>query len=111
MTHYRHIVASALGIMLIMGCAAKEHRLHVSPPTIPLSVDDDFFDHEESCDLCSRGGAGENLWCDQCGVGFVGGEKVTCEPCFEGLVEGNAAPCDACVKDHRSGGACTEQDC
>ncbi|MBI4229938.1 MAG: hypothetical protein HY608_03800 [Planctomycetes bacterium] len=35
------------------------------------------------CPMCARGKAGEAVWCQGCGAGYVGSEKITCRGCYD----------------------------
>ena len=96
-----HGIIWGLSLALI-GCASGSMN-NVEPKAIPVAIalDEDAVDYQ-GCDLCARGEAGENLWCDECSVGFVGGEKVTCEACFTGK-SGGTAWCDDCGKGYVDG--------
>ncbi len=37
----------------------------------------DGHDHKDGACACSKGKAGETVWCDGCGVGYIAGEKIT----------------------------------
>lgn len=45
-----------------------------------------------ACEACAKGQAGESVWCDHCGAGFVGGQKVTCKGCYVAKTGGPACP-------------------
>ena len=96
-----HGIAWVLGLALI-GCASSSPK-SVEPRAVPVAIalDEDAADFE-GCDLCARGEAGENLWCDECSVGFVGGQKIECEACFTGM-SGGTAWCDECGKGYVDG--------
>lgn len=48
--------------------------------------------HAMACPMCSKGQAGETVWCDHCKAGFVGGEKVSCAGCYAAKTGGPACP-------------------
>ena len=53
-------------------------------------------DTETGC-ACDSGKAGEDVWCADCGHGFMGGEKVTdCKGCFD-VKKGDATECADCA--------------
>jgi len=79
-----------------LGCASRESLVQHSTP-LPIStplLDDDEVEGLD-CDLCRRGQAGENLWCDECSVGFIGGERIAGEACFSCKIEGESV-CGQC---------------
>ena len=78
-----------------VGTHAPAH--HPLPVAEPLSLESLDAEHQD-CDLCARGEAGENLWCDECGVGYVGGEKVAGEACFA-CRSGDTIRCGDCEGD------------
>ena len=82
--------------MATFGCAGQPtaQRPAASIPATEIALEDERADVSD-CDLCRRGQAGENLWCDECAAGFIGGERVACKPCFAGK-SGGTAWCDAC---------------
>jgi len=43
------------------------------------------------CDACTKGKAGETVWCSHCSKGFIGGEAVTCEACYKHKAENGPA--------------------
>ena len=49
--------------------------------------------------VCADGKAGTDVWCADCGVGYVGGKKATgCKGCFTAKTGG--ADCKACAKKY-----------
>lgn len=93
----RNFIFCALSSFLLVGCAAGTVSGSSEPaPAVALGAEADSAEHQ-GCDLCERGKAGENLWCDECKVGFVGGDQVKCQPCFQGK-SGGTAWCDDCGK-------------
>ena len=81
----------------LLGCAGvgASNASGISIPSAELSLEGEEVGALD-CDLCRRGHAGENLWCDECGVGFIGGEKVVGEACFSCKSEGieHCAQCE-----------------
>ncbi|HIA28213.1 MAG TPA: hypothetical protein EYN79_08910 [Planctomycetes bacterium] len=52
---------------------------------------------EDAVCVCADGKAGTDVWCADCGVGYVGGKKATsCKGCFSAKTGGDA--CTACSK-------------
>ena len=49
-----------------------------------------------ACDSCTKGKAGESVWCDGCNSGYHAGKKVGCKGCFKAKTEG--ANCGHCTK-------------
>ncbi len=49
---------------------------------------------ETACAMCSRGKAGETVWCDGCNAGYVAGEKIKCQGCYTAKTGG--PPCPTC---------------
>lgn len=52
--------------------------------------------HEAQACSCAKGKAGESVWCDACGHGYVEGKKVACKGCYDAKSGGEA--CTDCVK-------------
>ena len=77
-------------VAVAIGCASQESMnqpVAAIQVVTPLSLDDAA--EALDCDLCQRGEAGENLWCDECSVGFIGGERFAGEACFSCKSDGN----------------------
>lgn len=96
-------VALAMFLATALGCASQATvRVPVAAPTVTdLSLEGDDSG-EMDCDLCRRGQAGENLWCDECAVGFIGGKRVVGAACFSCLSDGpqECQKCTNCPTDH-----------
>ena len=48
------------------------------------------------CAVCAAGKAGQAVWCDHCGKGFVGGKPTKCKGCVTAASGGPA--CQACAR-------------
>ncbi|MGB1699282.1 MAG: hypothetical protein ACPHRO_04960 [Nannocystaceae bacterium] len=46
--------------------------------------------HKDGPCLCPKGKAGETVWCDSCGVGYIAGEKVTDKAKVQAALAANA---------------------
>ena len=46
------------------------------------------------CTACDHGRAGDTVWCDGCGVGYVKGVKIKCKGCFTAKTGG--PKCTSC---------------
>jgi len=56
---------------------------------------------------CDQGRAGESVWCEACGHGWVDGKQVTCKTCFEGRT-GHDLFCEHCQVGYVDGKKVTE---
>lgn len=61
------------------------------------------------CEACTKGMAGETVWCDHCNAGFVEGKKVTCKTCFDHTTAGGPA-CEDCAKKKAEAAAAAKDE-
>lgn len=69
----------ALAVVMV-GCEKAQETTTKEPPA------------KAACETCAKGKAGETVWCEGCGAGYVGGEKTGCESCFAAKKGGPACP-------------------
>ena len=94
MNHFVKTCAATLfafGIVFSTGCATTSGHSHGA--TAEAST---------GCESCKKGKAGEAVWCDHCGHGYVDGKKTGCKGCFKGK-SGGTAWCNGCKHGYVAG--------
>jgi len=71
------------------GAAADSTAASVAPSSEPAA------ETIPACE-CTRGTAGETVWCPQCHIGYVKAEKVHCPNCYESFAAGGDR-CTTCA--------------
>ena len=81
-----------LALFLVVGCGtAPVQDTGEAAPTAETAPAAD----EVAC-ACSKGKAGEAVWCDKCNKGYVNSDAVKCRGCYD--AKNGGAACDGCAK-------------
>ena len=104
MRHLTIIIALCALFVGPIGCGKSQETTAQDPPAMADSPE------KVACATCAKGKAGENLWCDDCNAGYVGGEKTGCQSCFEGKT-GESVWCEGCGAGYVAGDKTTCQSC
>ncbi len=112
------ISISILALLALSACSAPATD-EVASNAPAATVEKVAEGHE--CEACAKGEAGETVWCEKCGAGFVKGVKVACKDCYAaataekagwcehckvGYVKGEKTNCKGCVEAAITGGEC-----
>ena len=82
----------------ITGCAASTSDAAAQDEAAAPAAEEAGDDQAEAAACsCSKGKAGESVWCDGCNSGYHAGAKVACKGCWEKKANGGP-DCAGCAK-------------